>query len=891
MKARILASVHFWASEGRIQHLVVILRNEVNLFDRLENTDTGKSLLRTGIAENNIEQSIGRRFERQVAQSPQNVAIVCGLDSCTYSELNKRVNRIAHTLIRRRQVRDTRTALLLDRNIDLVAAAFASIKSGSCYVPLDSTHPDKRNSFVLNDCDAEMILCNSRNLDKARTLSGGRATVINIESVDTDSPNGNPTIEVDPDAHSYILYTSGSTGRPKGVIQNHRNVLHFTMKLTRLLNVTPSDRFTLLSSFSYVAAANDLFPSLLNGSCLCMYNFGSEQLRLCEWIEDQKITVYNSVPTLFRFLINDLTADCTLSNLRVVKIGGEPVLASDVMKYKEHFPDNCIFIVSYGSTELNGIRFNKITKSTPIDTATVAAGYKAEDTEVIILDELDNELLIGQIGEIAVRTKYCALGYVNNEKLSKTVFKVDKHSPDTRVYHTGDRGYINDVGCLVNIGRADNQIKIRGHRVELSEIESALTSHPAISQAAVRLHENKHRIGYLVAYLIAAANGSVDDSKIRSYLETILPSFMIPARFHTVQKLPLTHSGKLDRQNIARQLERRSSPPLSAPETNIQWIISRIWRDELSLSTIGIDDNFLALGGDSLKAACILARLERLSGKKLPLEVMQTTPTIRLLAERHELDQWQHPITTLMPIKKSGDKPPLFCIHGVGGHIFHFFSLGPHMPPDRPLYGLRKNAAIPESIERMAERYIHEIRAVQPTGPYFIAGYSFGGIIAFEMAQRLSIVGNSPSLTILIDSDPPVTPFDLRRIKNVIKKKIKYELKKIPFVRNIIRRLIPLLTSRRPHANAAWRKPHEEIIKANRRAYAQYRARPYSGKVVMLCSEARKDLYRGNASLGWQKYCANLKTEIVGMGHLDMYSTQHAQKFAKKLIEIIESAF
>ncbi|MCB0063656.1 MAG: non-ribosomal peptide synthetase [Caldilineaceae bacterium] len=593
------------------------------------------------------EQSIGARFEAQVASDPTRPAVTSAGASYTYGELNAFANRIAHAILARRgkTEKPAAVAILLNNDAPMLAAMLGVLKSGAPYVPFDPAFPQERLAYYWADAGATLLLTDGDHYADAVALAGDETQVIDIHAFGTDLPTENPPITVFPDAIAYIYYTSGSTGTPKSVYNSHRNLLHHIRRNTNIFCVVPEDRFICLKSFSFAGALKDIYGALLNGASIHLYPLKQQGItRLAEWLIEHEITIYNSVATVFRQLADTLAnrTELTFPHLRIIYFGGERIKLSDFDAFHAHFGAHSLLVLGLGSTETGPVTAFYQDGQTQVTSDTVPLGYAAEETEILILDEAGSPLPPGQAGEIAIQSAYLALGYWHNKALTNEKFVpvvATNGQRETRRYQTGDIGYLDENGCLYHLGRRDFQLKIRGFRVEPAEIEEALRKHPAIQLAAVvgkTLHSGEQG---LVAYYVAVDGALPTVSELRAMLSTHLPDYMIPAVFVPLESLPVNAFGKLDLKALAAP--ERSRPhlvqPYVAPQTPAQERLAALWSALLGIDEIGIYDDFLEIGGSSILMMQLLTRTEQAFDCQVPIPEFLAEPTIVNLATLAQL--------------------------------------------------------------------------------------------------------------------------------------------------------------------------------------------------------------------------------------------------------------
>jgi amino acid adenylation domain-containing protein len=584
-----------------------------------------------------IEQSIPRRFEHQARKRPQRTAIKTRDCEWTYAELNAAANRVAHAILTRpgdRAEEGERIALLFEHGAPMVAGLLGVLKAGKTYVPLDASHPRERLAFMLRDAQASAVLTNNANLTLATALTEGELELINSDDLgNSDEPAEEIGLDVSPEDVAYILYTSGSTGQPKGVVQNHRNVLHFIRAYTNNLRIGADDRLTLLSSYTHDAAVMDIYGALLNGATLCPIDMKEEGLdALAERLIEEQITVYHSTPTVYRHFVETLDGSGEAEEfpgLRLVVLGGEAVDRRDVERYKAHFSESCLFVNLLGASEASMALVHFVHRRTPLRRHAVPAGHAVEDTEILLLDEAGRDAEV--YGEIAIRSPYVALGYWRRPELDQEVFLPDPAGGERRIYRTGDMGRLLPDGSIEWRGRKDHQVKVRGYRIELREIEAILNRQSGVREGAVVVWVDELGEKRLVAYVVPEGQRrKPQTSELRGFLQEKLPEYMVPSAFVELEELPLTPNGKVDRRALPAPDPSgfRSEATYVAPRTPVEEQLAGIWEQVLALERVGVHDDFFELGGHSLLAVRVVTRLNRHFGVELPLRAMFDAPTV-----------------------------------------------------------------------------------------------------------------------------------------------------------------------------------------------------------------------------------------------------------------------
>jgi amino acid adenylation domain-containing protein len=863
------------------------------------------------------EKSIIQRFEEQVRLYPQAIAVKTRTTSVNYIQLNTQANCLAHTIISTQTQNQQLVALLLEQGIEFITSIFGVLKTGKFYVPMDPSIPVHRLNSIIEDSKTSLIITNNQNILLAREIAPEGCLILNLDEIDTSLPEANLDLEISPDAPAYVIYTSGSTGKPKGVCQNHRNTLHNCMNNTHALSITSQDRLTLLHSCGVMGAMRGICNALLNGATLYPLNVKEEGLNsLVELLITEEITIYHSVATLFRHFVGSLTGGEEFPQLRTLILGGEQVLQRDIQLYKKHFPDTCTVFVSLGSTETGTITQFMVNKNTLIQSSTVPIGYSVEGMEILLLDELGAEVESGEIGEIAVKSEYLALGYWQNLELTR-----EKFSPvaedNQRIYRTGDLGRFESDGCLIHMGRKDFQVKIRGFRIEIAEIELALLNTGRIKEVVVIACDDVRGDKSLVAYVVPQLNLILTAKKLRLEIQHQLPSYMLPSAFIFLDALPLTPNSKIDRTALPTPDLTKSTPgtELVTSRNPIEQKLIEIWEEVLEVHPISIKDSFFDLGGYSLLSIQIFTKIEHQFGVKLPLSTLLNSETIEKLAvvlkskSLGETNNW----SSVVEIQPHGEESPLFFMHPLGGEVMCYRKLAMYLGSKRPFYALQPQGLdgkeTPHTrVEDMASCYIRDIRNLQPQGPYFIGGFSFGGIIALEVAQQLQQQGEEVASLIMLDTCRPGYSQRLPLRKRIpihiekflrqpayVKQKVKdmarwgkYHLKE---------KYKPYTKMAHNFAQLAMSLPehdeHLEVIQANAIALNNYSFNSYPGKLTLLrTADAERDDdavgIEYDPEFGWTDiFEGGLEIHHIPGSHLSLLEEPHISVVAERLKECL----
>jgi amino acid adenylation domain-containing protein len=588
-----------------------------------------------------LEHSIPARFEQQVERYPDHLAIKTHRDKLTYAALNQASNRIAYAILARRGREAEPIALLLEQGAPVIAVILGVLKAGKMYVALDPSFPQAQLSHMLEDSQAALIVTDGKHLSRAQDWARNTRQVLNLDNLDPAAPTENPCLLLPANTLAHILYTSGSTGRSKGVVQTHGNILHKIMINANSLGISSADHLTLLYSCSYSASVKCIFGALLTGATLYPYDLKSQGLApMADWLSHEEISVYFSVPTVFRGFISSLSGEEQFPTLRLVYLGGEPVTVRDVELYKKHLPAHCVLVNSLSSNETGPIRQYRITKETPMTGNVVPVGYATPDNEVSLLDESGVEVGVNEIGEIVVKSHFLTPGYWRQPERTAQALTPAPEGDGARIYRTGDLGRLRPDGCLEHLGRKDFQVKVRGYRVDVPEIEITLLSVANVKEAVVVARQDQSGEPRLAAYVIPVRHPAPTVSALRGALEGKIPEYMIPSAFILLEALPLTSNGKVDFRALPAPASARPelAHPFVAPRTPLEQGVARLWAEVLGLDQVGINDPFLELGGHSLLATQIASRVRDTFQVDIPLRSLLEAATVAdmalLIAER-----------------------------------------------------------------------------------------------------------------------------------------------------------------------------------------------------------------------------------------------------------------
>jgi len=678
-----------------------------------------------------------------------NIAVDDGERRLTYAQLLAEASALAARIVET-VAPGTLIGILVPSSVDFPVAMLACLAAGRMFVPLDAHYPRAWLAGVIADADLAAVIGRFDDAEIADLVPSDLRRI----DLDADAPAPiTDLVPADVDAPAFVLFTSGSTGKPKGIVNNQRALLRRVQQYVEAAKIDATDRFLPLSSECTIAGLRERLAALLTGATLHLIDVQRSGARaILDRMSSDGITMVYGVPALLRALMPLGAAPANLRNLR---IGGDAVLWSDIDALRDWLPADCRIQLGYSSTEAPIMQWF-VPKDFPRESARIPLGYPLAGNALAIVGEDGTPVSPGEEGELVLRSPYVALGRWRDGDIDASDFAADPNDPSCRIHATGDLVRLRADGMIDLIGRKDRQIKIRGQRVEPAELEAALRRRPGIHDAAVF----PRRVGqgwWLIAYIA----GETDTAALKSALREELPTALQPQRIHAVESIPRLASAKLDMsalaaldENMQRREAEQEVAPSGAPQGETEEKIAQLLCEVLERDAVGRDDDFFDLGGDSISTLDLIFALEQEFGVELPVTIVYDAPTVASLASivAHRRTAAFSPLVKI----KDGEGAPLFIVHGVGGNVMELFAAGRRVQ-GRPVYalqarGLDGKQTPSRSITAMARDYLQAIRAVFPHGPYHLAGYSSGGLIAFEMTMQLRANRERPTSLTLIDS-------------------------------------------------------------------------------------------------------------------------------------------
>jgi amino acid adenylation domain-containing protein len=820
--------------------------------------------------------TIHQVFEAIAVRYPDRIAIVSGEERLTYGQLNERANRLAHYLRKLGVDAEVLVGLCVDRSPQMVVALLGILKAGGAYLPLDPRYPRERLKFMLEDARVSVLLTEecfrkqfAGNDLRFVYLDSNAAAVAKDHSESPISSSG-------PDSLAYVMYTSGSTGRPKGVEVRHRSVLRLLFGVD-YVELNEDKAILQMAPISFDASTFELWGALLHGGRSVLFPDRVPTIStLGSALRTHSITTLWLTSSLYNMVIEE--APEVLTGVRQLLIGGEALSVKHVRRGLSLLPFTQI-INGYGPTESTTFAccypiprtFDDSFRSVPI-------GMPISNTEVYVLDRNLQPVPVGVAGELLIGGAGRARGYLNRPELTREKFVPHPFSaePGARLYKTGDLvRYLAD-GNIEFIGRIDGQVKLRGFRVELEEIEAVLREHPAVGEAAVLACETTPVDKRLIAYIVPASEFVPTAPELQAFLRTKLPDYMVPALFVNMESFPLTPSGKTDRRALPAPSDGREGvTELIAPTNDVERQLVQIWEEELGVRPISIRDNFFDLGGHSLLAVRVFARIEKSLGVRLPLAELFHAATVEGLAKVIGGSNGSSSWRSLVSIQTGNGRPPFFAVPGVGGDVICYADLARLLAPEQPFYGLQSRGldGSEEPFARMediAAAFIKEICEVQPSGPYYLMGLCMGGVVAYEMAQQLRAAGQEVALLLLLETWMPkasrrrwlrphirwlaTMKFVVGRFRLYLQTLKRFRGRQwLDYLLERVKMPLQMVKQRDAFRGDSRDFYLQVVMEANLVALQNYKPRPYPGRVVLFRAQGRQVTGEKDRRLAWRQ--------------------------------------
>ncbi|MFI7208350.1 amino acid adenylation domain-containing protein [Micromonospora aurantiaca (nom. illeg.)] len=705
-------------------------------------------------------------FELRVGQTPDAPAVIYENESLTYAELNARANQLARMLIGRGAGPERVVALVVPRSVELIVAITAVLKTGAAYFTMDPEHPVERIVSMLADARPVVVVAAGEPAGRipGPVLDPHDAEVAaELERQPADNPaDADRTHPLRGQNPAYLTFTSGSTGRPKGVLMPSDALVNLLTWHGDHLPGEPGSRTAQFTAISFDFSVQEILATLIHGKCLVV---PTDEARkdpeaMAAWIDRHQVNeIYGPLLPLEAIMRAAGDAGSALPSLTDILQGGQEFrISPEFRKFCRGRTDRRAHNV-YGPAETHMATEWSLDGEAEDWPQVVPIGRPIANDRVYVLDTRLDLMPPGTAGELYIAGTGLARGYTHRPGLTAERFVADPWGPPgSRMYRTGDVVRWNRDGLLEFLGRADEQVKIRGFRVEPGEVEAALAGHPDVARAAVVAHADHLGDQRLVGYVVSAAARRADPAELRRHAGTWLPDYMVPAVVVVLDELPLTVNGKLDRAALPAP-DLGVSQRGRAARTPQEEILCELFAEALGVPAVGVDDSFFERGGHSLLGARLISRIRTVLGVHLPIRAIFETPTVAGLAARLNMDDQQSVSGVVMPLRRSGSRAPLFCIHPSGGMSWSYAGLLKYLSPDLPVYGIQARGLggdepLPQSLEEMADDYVEHIVSVQPEGPYYLLGWSYGGIVAHAVTARLERQGRVVALLVMVDAFP-----------------------------------------------------------------------------------------------------------------------------------------
>lgn len=861
-------------------------------------------------------------FERQVEQTPDapavvfveqapegndpDQALVSNSQSLSYRNLNAHANQLAQQLrtlgVGGALGAEVIVGVYAERSLELSVALLGILKAGGAYLPLDPAYPPDRLDFMVQDAQVSVIVTQPHLVE--RLPAAARQSQIVCLDPTWHTLEGysiaNPLWAVTPERLAYVIYTSGSTGKPKGVLVEHRGLTNLALAQSRVFGVQPASRVLQMASLNFDASISEIAMALCCGAALYLARQSAllPGPSLTHLLQAQAITHVTLTPSALAVLAAD-----AFPQLETLIVAGEACSADLVKRWAK----GRRFFNAYGPTENTVCATIMACTGTPYAEGEQAPpiGRPMDNVQVYVLDQQRQPVPIGVPGELYIGGVGVARGYLNRPELTAERFidvcvgladfgsgadEVMAHRAskieNQKLYKTGDLVRYLPDGNLEFLGRIDHQMKVRGYRIELGEIEAQVKAHPGVQDAVVVV-QGEGAASRLVAFWVPNPATTVTADELRQHLAARLPEYMVPALWTTLAQLPLTPNGKVDRRALANHTPKLEGEPKAnfvSPRNKSEEALATLWAEVLQLSTVGVQDDFFALGGHSLLAVRLLSRIEQQYGRRVPMANFLQGATIEQMAttlaqagqELAKPGAWS-PVVAIQPATPAPTAPPLFCIHPVGGNILCYRELAKALGPAQPVYGIQafglENGQTPlTSIEAMAAHYCEAIRQVQPHGPYYLAGWSLGGVIAFEMAQQWTAQGETVALVALIDS----YAYTDEAARQSLQQEVQDETTLWAYFQEDLQRL----TAGQSHTSAADEASLQtwwQLFRANTLALAHYVPAAYRQPLLLFLADAADEH-------GWRTVAnGGLSLCQIGGNHYTILQAPQVQTLAAQL--------
>ena len=868
-------------------------------------------------------------FEAQVESTPEATVLIFEGTRISYRELNEQANQIARYLRKLGVQDESLVGVCLERSPYLICALLGVMKAGGAYLPLSPTHPKERLAFMIADAQAGVILTRA---GLRQVLPENSAKIVCVDSdqqLFSAESIENPGLPTKQDQLAYVIYTSGSTGTPKGILGLHKGAINRFQWMWNRYPFTPTDVCCHKTWINFVDSIWEIFGPLLKGIPAVIFSdeIVKDTRLFVQALAENHVTRIVLVPSLLSVILDTVQdAHQSLPDLGFWVSSGEAISLELVKRFYSQFPDACLLNL-YGSSEASAdSTFYEVPKSLVL--ASVPIGKPISNTQAYILDTNLQLAPVGNQGELFIGGAGLARGYLNHADWTAERFIANPFSPEIspRLYRTGDLARYLPDGNIEYLGRIGSQVKIRGMRVELEEVEMMLCKHPAVQDAVVwwimDAADTKRLIAYFKPKDTQENNAQLAVPNFRQFLAKWLPEYMIPAQFVPIEHFPLTSSGKVNYRAlplpVSDSLEHKAD--IIQPHDQIERKMLNLWEEVLEQSPISIQDNFFDIGGHSLLAIQLFTRIEREFGQRVPIISIFRTPTIEGLAEVIRSGKVYDSPPVLIPMQQNGTRPPFFCIHGFGGGVTGYYDLAQLMGEDQPFIGVQAKGIdsqeTPHSdVVEMASYYLAAIRAAQPKGPYYLGGYCYGGVVAFEIARQLESLGEEIALLAVFEGYAPIRAetriyLKPRYILNFIKN-VPYwlhDFRQISGNQKVARVTIALRFLGRSlfgvKNKSSWLvindavdnvdqipEQYRALMEIHLNAMLQYTPHPIKSKLTLFRVRGLSLFRAFDPTMGWSRLTkSGVKIEFIDGAHFNITARPQVESLARRLKANIEEA-
>ncbi|NES64619.1 MAG: amino acid adenylation domain-containing protein [Okeania sp. SIO2D1] len=890
------------------------------------------------------DKCIHQLFAEQVKRRTDNIAVVFGNEQITYRDLNAKANQLAYYLQSLGVAPEVIVGICIERSVEMLVGLLGILKAGGAYLPLDPNYPRDRLTYLLEDSGVTLLLASEKSVARLPESKGQVVFLDKDWPVISQNSAENLALRTKPASLAYVIYTSGSTGKPKGVEIEHKSLVNAYRSWEQAYQLRPQSSHLQMASFSFDVFTGDWVRALCSGGklVLCPRDFLLEPEKLYQLMLREQVNYAEFVPAVMRNLIEYLeNTEQNLDFMKVLAIGSDSWSVQEYQRFRQFCGSGTRLVNSYGVSEatIDSCYFENANIQRPLESL-VPIGKPFANALLYILDDHLQPVPIGVPGELHIGGIGLARGYLNRPELSAKKFIANPFSQEegARLYKTGDQARYLPDGNIELLSRIDNQVKIRGFRIEPGEIEALLAKRLEVQQAVVIVLGDQPSNKRLVAYVVPNQSFSPSSQKncsdfvnnplygkhmqkltpkLRAFLKEKLPDYMMPSAFVMLDSLPLTPNGKIDLRALPapKGTSSGSDANFIAPRDTLELQLTQIWSDVLEVSPIGIRDNFFDIGGHSLLAIALIARVQQQLGKNLSLAALLQNPTIEQLAISLRSGEDSGSTSPLVAIQPDGDLPPLFLVPPSSGTVLFYLDLVRNLGSQQPIYGLQAPGLNGErspftTLKELATHHLKAIKTIQPSGPYYLVGFCVGGHLALEIAQQLHQKGDTLALLALIESSAPEhhrllidsTPGRMLDPDIFYSRLFAEEMsaprgKEVPVSCEQLQQLMPeeRLGYVLEQAKIFDLLPEEvrvedlenlfEVFQATAIASYNYEARPYPGNIVLFNASQQLIDVGGDPTLGWRDFVAGeIEIHEIPGEHFSIIREPQVRVLAEKLM-------